>query len=55
MPINKVLVIFKTHLDVGYTDFASNVVEKYAIIDLMPKEIVIRRLFGEPGNGENNG
>lgn len=29
MTINKVLVIFKTHLDIGFTDFSANVIEKY--------------------------
>ena len=29
MEIKKVLLIFKTHLDIGFTDFAENVVNKY--------------------------
>ena len=29
MKIKKVTVIFKTHLDVGFTDLAANVVKKY--------------------------
>lgn len=29
MEIKKVLVIFKTHLDIGFTDFAANVKQKY--------------------------
>lgn len=29
MEIKKVLVIFKTHLDIGFTDFAENVKQKY--------------------------
>ncbi len=29
MEIKKVLVIFKTHLDIGFTDFAKNVKQKY--------------------------
>lgn len=28
-PVRKVHVIFKTHLDIGYTDLAANVLEKY--------------------------
>jgi len=28
-PVKKVHVIFKTHLDIGYTDLAANVIEKY--------------------------
>ena len=27
--ISKILVLFKTHLDIGYTDYAGNVLEKY--------------------------
>jgi len=27
--INKIIVIFKTHLDIGFTDFAKTVIEKY--------------------------
>ena len=29
MNINKVLIVFKTHLDIGFTDFSSNVIKKY--------------------------
>ena len=29
MEIKKILVVFKTHLDIGFTDFAENVTEKY--------------------------
>ena len=29
MEIKKVLIIFKTHLDIGFTDFAANVKKKY--------------------------
>ena len=27
--MKKILVLFKTHLDVGFTDYSRNVVEKY--------------------------
>lgn len=27
--MNKIIVLFKTHLDIGYTDLAKNVVENY--------------------------
>ena len=29
MAIKKVIVLFKTHLDIGFTDFSENVVNKY--------------------------
>ena len=29
MEIKKILVLFKTHLDIGFTDFSKNVVDKY--------------------------
>ena len=29
MEIKKVIILFKTHLDIGFTDFASNVTDKY--------------------------
>ena len=27
--VKEVLVLFKTHLDIGYTDYAENVVDRY--------------------------
>lgn len=36
----EVLVIFKTHLDVGYTDYAENVVKRY-LNEYIPKAIAI--------------
>ena len=27
----EVLVIFKTHLDIGFTDFANNILQKYPL------------------------
>ncbi len=38
MPIKKILVIFKTHLDIGYTDFSKNVVDKY-MTDFIPNSV----------------
>lgn len=35
-----VLVLFKTHLDIGFTDFSSNIVDKY-IYDSIPKAIEV--------------
>ena len=29
MESKEVLIIFKTHLDVGFTDYAGNIIEKY--------------------------
>ena len=29
MTIKKIIVIFKTHLDIGFTDFSANVTKKY--------------------------
>lgn len=29
VPVHEVIVVFKTHFDIGYTDFASNVVQRY--------------------------
>ena len=29
MKINKVLIVFKTHLDIGFTDYSNSVIEKY--------------------------
>ena len=33
--VREVIIVFKTHFDIGYTDFASNVVQRYrtAMID----------------------
>jgi len=28
-PLRQVIVVFKTHFDIGYTDMASNVVQRY--------------------------
>ena len=28
-PIKKILILFKTHLDVGFTNFAGTVLQKY--------------------------
>lgn len=36
--INKVHVIFKTHLDVGFTDLAENVIDKY-VSNFIPKAV----------------
>ena len=28
--IKKIILVFKTHFDIGFTDLASNVIEQYA-------------------------
>ena len=50
MEIKKVLIIFKTHLDVGFTDFAANVRKKYEEI-FIPNAIKTARELREE-NGE---
>ncbi|MBR5427791.1 MAG: hypothetical protein IK118_05535, partial [Clostridia bacterium] len=40
--IKKVLLVFKTHLDIGYTDYASNVVGKY-FSDYIPAAVKVAR------------
>lgn len=42
-------VVFKTHLDLGFTDFASDVVGKY-MNEYIPKAIVTARLMENDGN-----
>ena len=38
--ISKVLLLFKTHLDIGFTDYAENVVKQY-LDTYMPRAIKI--------------
>ena len=49
MDIKKLYVLFKTHLDVGYTDFSSNVVEKY-MKDFIPNSVRTAKELYESGN-----
>ncbi len=49
MDIKKLYVLFKTHLDVGYTDFSSNVVEKY-MKDFIPNSVRTAKVLYESGN-----
>lgn len=46
--MKKILVIFKTHLDVGFTDFASEVVKKYNE-DYIPRAIRVARELAARG------
>lgn len=49
--IEKVFVIFKTHLDIGFTDLSSKVEQRY--IDLyIPKAIEVANRLREEGRGE---
>lgn len=46
--MKKILVLFKTHLDVGFTDFSRNVVEKYNST-YIPQAIRVARQLSELG------
>lgn len=48
MEIKKVLIIFKTHLDMGFTDFAANVKEKY-FEEFIPNAIKVSEELDEIG------
>src|SRR5205814_5985338 len=47
----KVHLIFKTHLDIGFTDFAANVVANY-FSHYIPKAIEVARTLREEGCAE---
>ena len=49
--INKLFVIFKTHLDIGFTDFAANIKEKY-IKTYIPKALETAKELREAGGKE---
>lgn len=49
MEIKKVIVIFKTHLDIGFTDFSSNVVEKY-MDEFIPNALKIAKELRQAGS-----
>jgi len=46
--IKKVLVLFKTHLDIGFTDFAANVVDLY-MKSYIPSAVRTAKLLRESG------
>lgn len=48
MSIKKVLVIFKTHLDIGFTDFSKNVVDRY-MNDFIPNSVRTAHELRESG------
>ncbi len=47
MPVTKVHVIFKTHLDVGFTDLANKVIERYESV-FIPQAIRLAEACREP-------
>lgn len=49
--MKKILVLFKTHLDIGFTDFSRNVVEKYNK-NYIPQSIRVARELAERGTKE---
>lgn len=49
--VTKVYVIFKTHLDVGFTDLSS-VVEKNYVEEFIPKALDVAERLRKEGNGE---
>jgi len=51
MQVQSIIVIFKTHLDIGYTDFASNVIKQYNEV-FIPKVIAIGEEMHESGREE---
>lgn len=48
MDIKKILVVFKTHLDIGFTDFAENVTEKY-MNEFIPGAMKVAKELREAG------
>lgn len=48
MDIKKILVVFKTHLDIGFTDFAENVTEKY-MNNFIPGAMKVAKELREAG------
>lgn len=49
MRIDKLLVVFKTHLDIGYTDFASDVTKRY-MESYIPEAIRTAELLRKSGD-----
>lgn len=48
MEIKKLLVLFKTHLDIGFTDFSENVVNKY-MNSFIPSALTVAKELREQG------
>lgn len=49
MSVKKILVIFKTHLDVGFTDFSANVVQRY-LNEFIPESVRLARTLRKSGS-----
>ncbi|MGM9803340.1 MAG: DUF5054 domain-containing protein [Muribaculaceae bacterium] len=49
--VSKVLVVFKTHLDVGFTDLSSVVAKRY-VEEFIPKAIAVGEKLDADGSGE---
>lgn len=50
-PIKKIIVVFKTHLDIGFTDFASEVVRRYNEV-YIPRAIAVGEEIAATGREE---
>ena len=50
--IQTVHLIFKTHLDIGYTDYSANVVNQY-FTDFIPRALQTAREMRERGGPEH--
>lgn len=49
--IKKVILLFKTHLDVGFTDYSKNVIEHY-VNEYIPKSIALAKQLRDSGRDE---
>ena len=49
MDIKKVLVIYKTHLDIGFTDFSKNVIRRY-MEEFIPNALSVAKKLREAGS-----
>ena len=47
-PLRRIIVVFKTHLDIGYTDLASKVLRKYCT-HFIPQALATARELREAG------
>lgn len=51
MSIKKIIVIYKTHLDIGFTDFSKNVVKKY-MNEFIPNALSVAKELRESNSNE---
>ena len=49
--IKRILVLFKTHLDVGFTDYAGSIMQKYRTT-YIPNALRTARALREEGTGD---